>query len=316
VDAQSVFDFLATFVELNTPATQAQLGNLAVLTTNVTEKTQLQAYAHDARYMPEVFEKRRSVIDLLEEFPSCLLPFAAYVDMLKPLQPRQYSISSSPLALPSNVVTITYDVYDAPALSGAKARFQGVASTYLSDQPIGGKIRCMVRPTNIAFHLPSDSSVPIVMIAAGTGIAPMRGFLQERAALADSGHNVLGPAILYFGCRDSQHDFIYKDELQAWEKQGIVQVRPTFSRAPVEKGAERNMHRYVSERIYEERQELEELFRNGAKIFVCGSAAKVGKSVKETCIKIYREAKGVDEGEAVEWLRKASENRFVTDLYS
>lgn len=154
------------------------------------------------------------------------------------------------------------------------------------------------------------------MIAAGTGLAPMRGFLQERAALAASGSNVPGPAILYFGCRDPGLDFIYKDELMAWQAQGIVQVRTTFSRAPVERGAESNMHKYVSERIWDEREELTELFRNGAKIFVCGSAVKVGKSVKDTCIKIYQEAQGVGEDEAREWLRKASENRFVTDLYS
>jgi len=242
--------------------------------------------------------------------------------MLKPLQPRQYSISSSPLALPPNVATITYDVYDAPALSGSKSRFKGVASTYLSNLPVGGKVRCMVRPTNIAFHLPSDPTVPIIMIAAGTGLAPMRGFLQERAAIlaaasSSSGtRKTLGPAILYFGCRDPEHDFIYKDELMAWEKQGIVAVRPTFSRAPVEVGAERNMHKYVSERIWEEREELKGLFRQGAKIFVCGSAVKVGKSVKDTCVKIYMEAKGVGEEEAREWLRKTSENRFVSDLVS
>jgi cytochrome P450/NADPH-cytochrome P450 reductase len=242
--------------------------------------------------------------------------------MLKPLSPRQYSISSSPLAAAqfdttkshtqqTMIASITYDVHDTSAWSGNGRIFKGVASTYLSVCEPGARIRCFVRPTNAAFHLPPDPETPIIMIAAGTGIAPMRGFIQERAAIASGGQQKLGPAILYFGCRHHEKDFIYAEELKQWEKDKVVSVRPAFSKI-----GPTGSVKYVPERMWDEREEIAKLFLDGAKIFVCGSASKLAKSTAEICKKIWLEKNpGKSDEDANEWLDKQKEDRYVSDVF-
>jgi len=283
------------------------------------ERKAIEELSSDAKFKEEVLAKRISILDILDDYPSCSLDFAAYLDMLKPLSPRQYSISSSPLATPIGddadpkpvIASITYDVLSAPARSGHNRVFRGVASTYLSHKGAGSKIRCFVRATNAGFHLPRDAAVPIIMVAAGTGIAPMRGFVQERALAAAASGRAPGRALLYFGCRDAERDFLYRDELAAWEAQGVVEVRPAFS----QRGPEPR-YRHVPDRIWAEREELEALFREGAKIFLCGSASKLAKSANEVIQKIWLEKHpGKTEQDAFEWLQKQREERYVTDVF-
>ena len=243
--------------------------------------------------------------------------------MLKPLAPRQYSISSSALAQSATAgptkdagpftASISYDVYKAPALSGHGRTFQGVASTFLSDRAIGARIHCYVRSTNIGFHLPPEPKTPVIMIAAGSGIAPMRGFIQERAAIAKArGQDALGPALFYYGCRDFEKDYMYADELGEWERQGAVEMRPAFSR----RGPGPESYKYVPDRLWAEREELRQLYRGGAKVYLCGSAGKLAKSVNETLKKMYLEDhEGRSEEEAEKWLEGIKSDRYVTDVF-
>ena len=301
--------------------TQRQISTLLDATTDANERKALERFATDDDvYQAEILQRRFSIIDILEDTPSCTIDMAAYLDMLKPLVPRQYSISSSPLATTRNladedtdaplIASVSYDVHSAPSWSG-HGQFKGVASTHLARLGPGSKIRCFVRPTNAGFHLPVDPETPVIMIAAGTGLAPMRGFVQERAVLAAAGRTV-GPAILFFGCRDAETDYIYKEELAQWEKEGAVTVRPAFSRNGPE-----GVPKYVHERMWDEREELAELFVNrGAKIFVCGSAAKLAKSASEVTQKIYRERHPEQtEKEAFDWLQGIRETRYVSDVF-
>lgn len=248
------------------------------------------------------------------------------MDMLKPLAPRQYSISSSPTAHPHDTnksaendivtATITYDVHCAPARSGHNRTFHGVASTYLSTLTPNTRLHCYVRRTNSTFHLPQDPSVPLIMIGAGTGIAPFRGFIQERAALASAGAHALGPALLYFGCRDSSSDFIYKDEFAAWQAQGAVEVRPAFSKRGPQGEDGGKTFKYTHERMWAEREELKTLYKKGAKIFLCGSASKLAKSTAEVLKKIWMEAnEGAGEDEAEKWLEVQKVDRYVSDVF-
>lgn len=181
-----------------------------------------------ANYAKEVSEKRVSVLDILEANPEVQPTFAKFLDMLPPMRARQYSISSSPLWSPQRV-TLTISVVKAPALSGKGEEFMGVASTYLDGLQPGDKVQMAVRPSN-AFHLPTDPSVPIVMIAAGSGIAPMHGFIQERALQMAAGRDV-GKMLLFFGCRSPEEDYLYsKTDLDEWTRLGLLEVRPAFSR--------------------------------------------------------------------------------------
>lgn len=278
-------------------------------------------------FQREVTEKRTTILDILEDNPGVTLPFAKYLNMLKPLTPRQYSVSSSPLANSTVVqsadgtptqkltVSITYDVHEQPSLSG-HGEFHGTASTFLARKEPGEKLRCFIRPTNVNFHLPLDPSVPIIMICAGSGIAPMRGFIQERAVIKANRNTALGPALLYFGCRDYNEDFVYADELKKWEDGGIVSLRPCFSqRGPDGEG---KGPKHVPDRMWDERDELAGLVAGGAKIFVCGSARRLGKSAADVCKKIWlerHEGEGVGEKEAEEWLESVKEDRYVSDTF-
>ena len=298
--------------------TQRQLEVLIAYATSDVDKSALKSLTSDGEFQSQVIDRNYSLIDVLEDHSSVALPLASYIDMLKPLAPRQYSISSSPLTEqhhPSQEIftaTITYDVHTAPARCGGHRTFHGVATSYLANLRPGSRIHCFVRPTNAAFHLPSDPSVPIIMIAAGTGIAPMRGFIQERAAIASARAIQLGPALLYFGCRDYEKDYIYKEELAEWEQQGVITVRPCFSK----RGPDADVYKYVPDRLWAEREELVKMFEGGSKTFLCGSAGKLAKSTAEVLKKIWLERhpeKNAEEAE--EWLQTQKEDRYVTDVF-
>ena len=138
-----------------------------------------------ARYREDVLAKNVSLIDLLEEYRACELPFNVYLEMLPPLAPRYYSISSSPL-VDSARLSITVGVVEGPARSG-RGEYHGVCSTYLAEQADGSVIDGFVRPPSTPFVLPEDPSTPMIMVGPGTGLAPFRGFLQERAAVKRGG---------------------------------------------------------------------------------------------------------------------------------
>lgn len=153
------------------------------------------------------------------------------------------------------------------------------------------------------------------MVAAGTGIAPFRGFIQERAAQASAGRK-LAPAIFVFGSRRPKEFDSYNDELAQWEKSGAVSVRYAYSReSDASEGCE-----YVQDRIWKDKQEVADIFRNHGKIFVCGSPS-VSNAVKDVCKKIYadiREQNGekkTDE-EMQEWFDGLDKERFATDVFA
>ena len=143
---------------------------------------------------------------------------------------RQYSISSSPLVDPQRA-TLTISVIDAPAISGRNEPFLGVASTYLANLRPNDRVQLSVRPSNAAFHPPTDPSVPLIMFSAGSGLAPIRGFLQERAVQKRAGRDV-ATSLMFFGCRSPSQDYLYSDsDLKEWAELGVVDIRPAFSRA-------------------------------------------------------------------------------------
>ena len=149
------------------------------------------------------------------------------------------------------------------------------------------------------------------MIAAGTGVAPFRAFVQERAHVLTSNPAVkLAPTLLYLGSRYSDKDALYVSELTAWEKLGAVTVRRTYSK---EKQKSKGCA-YVQERIWEEREEVMRLWEMGAKVFVCGKAG-LAEGVREVLKKAWGERRCGSEGEweGAEWL---GGKRFVVDVFT
>lgn len=307
-------DVLGAYVELAQPATKRSVVALSGATKDEETKAALQRLGGED-YLTEVNAKRLSVLDLLEKHPSIELPFATFLSLLPPMRVRQYSISSSPLWNPNNL-TLTYAVLDAPALSGTGQRYVGVATSYLASLEAGDKLHVAIRPSHASFHLPVDSEkTPVLCIAAGSGLAPFRGFIQERAAMLGAGRK-LAPAILFFGCRSPGQDDLYREELDKWEAAGAVDVRRAYSRKP--DASEGCVH--VQDRLWHDRKEVQALWGEGAKVFVCGSRG-VGDAVRETAIRIYvdgaKENHGKDMSveEATEKFDAVRNERYATDVF-
>jgi cytochrome P450/NADPH-cytochrome P450 reductase len=247
------------------------------------------------------------VFDLLEEHPACELPFHVYLEMLSPLAPRYYSISSSPSGDPARC-SVTVAVVEAPASSG-RGVYKGICSNYLATRRAGETIHATVRETKAGFRLPHDASVPIIMIGPGTGLAPFRGFLQERAALKARGAR-LGPAMLFFGCRHPDQDFLYAEELKAFAAAGVTELYTAFSRAEGPKTYVQNLIAAEGERVWS-------LIENGAIIYVCGDGGKMEPDVKATLVSIYRERAGVAADAAQRWIDDlGAKSRYVLDVWA
>jgi cytochrome P450/NADPH-cytochrome P450 reductase len=275
-------------------------------------KPKLEAYVGDdtassERYRSEVLGKRKSVFDLLEEHPACELPFHAYLEMLSLLAPRYYSISSSPSS-DSSRCSVTVGLVQGAASSG-HGTYKGVCSNYLASRRAGEVIHATIRETKAGFRLPDDPSTPIIMIGPGTGLAPFRGFLAERAARKAKGAT-LGPAMLFFGCRHPDQDFIYADELKAFAAEGIAELHVAFSRAEGPKT-------YVQDLIAAQKGQVWSLIEKGAITYVCGDGGKMEPGVKATLLAIYREQTGADEAAARRWIDDlGTGQRYVLDVWA
>jgi len=311
-DAVSVGRLLTDFVELQQVATRKQIQIMSEHTRCPVTKPKLMAFvgedaAASERYRSEVLNKRKSVFDLLEEHPACELPFHAYLEMLSLLAPRYYSISSSPSGDAARC-SVTVGVVEGPANSG-RGTYKGICSNYLASRRAGETIHATIRETKAGFRLPDDASVPIIMIGPGTGLAPFRGFLQERAALKAKGAG-LGPAMLFFGCRHPLQDYLYADELKAFEATGITELHTAFSRTDGPKSYVQNLVAAQQERVWS-------LIENGAIIYVCGDGGKMEPDVKAALVTIYRERRGADADAGQRWIDElGTKNRYVLDVWA
>ena len=220
---------LACCVELQDVATREDIALMARHTADPARREELEALAAAGRggYRDTVLAPHRSLIDLLEAYPACAMPFEVYLDRLPPLHPRYYSISSSARTSPG-VCSITVGVLRGPGRSGG-GQFTGVCSGYLDRNPERSTIFAFVRKPSIPFRPPDNPHVPMIMVGCGTGLAPFRGFIAERADLKAGGVPV-GESLLFFGFRDPDRDYLYQDELRGYEEAGVVRVRAAPSR--------------------------------------------------------------------------------------
>ncbi|KAL4884295.1 cytochrome P450 [Aspergillus karnatakaensis] len=331
-------DIFSTYVELSQPATRKDLRTMADATTDAATQTTLKSLAND-KYSTEILNKGISVLDILEQYPTINLPLGSFLLMLPSMRMRQYSISSSPLTNPSTA-TITISILDAPSRSRTSGpRHLGVATSYLDSLSPGDHLQVTVRQNSASgFRLPTDpENTPIILIAAGSGIAPFRGFLQERAELVkqaqEQGKEMkLAPALLFFGVRAPGVDDLYREQLEEWQGSGIVDVRWAFSRAPDAEGSASAAAKHVDERIWADREDFVALWRGGAKVYVCGSGG-VAESVRGVLVRIVRgeierkrndgededgegkEKKESDEERAEKWVDEQRNVRYVMDVF-
>ncbi|KAH9899295.1 fatty acid hydroxylase [Cubamyces lactineus] len=304
----SVFSLLSGYVELCQPATTRDLRALLSIQSSDATKAALDDLS--ASYAEKVIAKRLSVLDILEDHPDLDLPFGAYLEMLPPMRVRQYSISSSPLHDPQRP-SLTVSVVESPALSGRKDPFLGVASTFLSGLRPGDMVQLAVRGSAAAFHPPEDVRVPMIMFAAGSGLSPMRGFLQERAVQKKAGRDV-ARSTLFFGCRSPEEDFLYSDsDLREWQELGIVDVRPAFSRCP-----EKSLGcKYVQDRVWHDRDVVKQAYdHQNARLFTCGSG-KMAQGIKKVLTELIKESRSCSDEEAARLFERAIQGRYATDIF-
>ncbi|QIW94592.1 hypothetical protein AMS68_000110 [Peltaster fructicola] len=308
----SALDLFGAYLELSQPATRRNVLMLIEATDDELIKGALLELMTD-NFNAAITEKRVSLLDLLERYPSVQLPLGSFVASLIPMRVRQYSIASSPLA-GAQRVTLVYDVLDGPSTAGG-SRHIGVASNYLSSLRPGDIIHASIKASHQPFHIPEDDNTPVVMIAAGAGLAPFRGFIEERAAYLAAGRT-LAPAHLFFGCRGPTRDDLYRDELDAWQAAGAVVTHRSYSRAPEHSGG----MKHINEVILAERKLLIALWERNAKVYVCGSRA-VGESVKQAFLNIAGEMardRGEDDAEDCmqRWFEGIRNQRYTTDVFT
>ncbi|OWR29606.1 NADPH--cytochrome reductase [Saccharibacillus sp. O23] len=302
-------ELLTGSVELQEPATRAQLKELAEKTVCPPHKVEIEALMKDEEtYKREVLFKRLTMLDILEKYRACEMEFQRFLTLLPPLKPRYYSISSSPKLDPKRL-SLTVAVVRGPA-RGGNGEYAGIASNYLAGLPEGAEVSAFVRDPGSGFALPEDPATPIVMVGPGTGLAPFRGFLQARRVLKEQGA-VLGEAQLYFGCRSPETDFLYRDELESYAEEGIVKLHTAFSRV------EGQPKTYVQHRMAENTAEVIRLLDAGGIFYVCGDGVHMAPDVETTLRRSYRDVHGVSEEEAQRWLNDLEDaGRYVKDVWT
>ncbi|MDI6101407.1 cytochrome P450 [Actinoplanes sp. NEAU-A12] len=300
---------LTDFVELQEPATRGQIEALAEHTQCPWTTRQLAAWTSDttearAAYADEILAKRVSVLSLLERFPAIELPFGAFLELVGTIKPRFYSISSSPAVDPS-LVTITVGLVDGPSRSG-NGRYRGMCSQYLARLGPGDIFYGHIRVPAPPFRPPVDPATPMILIGPGTGFAPLRGFLQERALLSAS-----GPVKLFYGCRHPEHDWLYRPEMEQWAADGVTDLHLAFSAVPS------HPHRFVQEALAEQGDAVWELLEQGAHIYLCGDGARMAPAVRDELYAIFRRHTGATADEAEAWLRSLeADGRYQQDVFA
>ncbi|MGH3145482.1 MAG: NADPH--cytochrome reductase, partial [Rubrobacter sp.] len=308
----AVHELLTGYVAVQYVARRSQIAVLADYTECPPEKEKLLALGGDdpdsvELYRKEILEKNVSLIDLLEEYRSCELPFNIYLELVPALKPRYYSISSSPLVDPGKC-SITVGVVEGLARSG-RGSYRGVCSSYLAELPEGSEVEGFVRPPSTPFMPPEDPSTPMIMVAAGTGLAPFRGFLQERAVEKSEGKQV-APSSLFFGCRNPEQDYIYEDELEGFAREGLADLECAFSRV------EGQPKTYVQNRIEAQADDVWPLIQAGAVIYLCGDAGRMAPDVEKAFVALYRQKSGADEQDGEAWMADLkSSQRYRVDVW-
>ena len=254
------------------------------------QPTQLAHYAHTT-----------PLLSMIQHYPVSI-DAQSWVDFLRPLVPRMYSIASAQDEVDNEVhlslAVVEYDYQNHP--------FTGVASHYLSQQlNENDELRVFVE-ANPRFRLPADSSLPIIMIGAGTGIAPYRAFMQQREH-----DEATGKAWLVFGNQAFIDDFLYQSEWQRWHKLGLLHKTSfAWSRQHPDR------KEYVQHKLLENGTELWQWLQQGAHVYVCGDATHMAKAVEHSLLQVIREQGQLTAEAAEDYLDQLRETqRYQRDVY-
>ncbi|KAK9905499.1 hypothetical protein WJX75_000993 [Coccomyxa subellipsoidea] len=270
----------------------------------VTQEEKLKQLIASGEASIEAYFEPRHVTDVLHDFNEANPDLQKVLAALRPLLPRLYSISSSMLegqrSVQITVATVRYESLGRPRI--------GVTSTYLAERLKVGDVVPVYIHKNPDFRLPEDPARPIIMVGPGTGLAPFRAFMQERL-LGKADGTSLGQAVLYFGCRRSDQDYLYGDLLEGWAASGSLTLFTAFSRQQAHKV-------YVQDRLRESGQLLWRLLESGGHFYVCGDAAHMAGAVEEALLAIIEAQQGNGPEAARAYLADlTAQQRYQRDIW-
>jgi sulfite reductase (NADPH) flavoprotein alpha-component len=274
------------FAKATEPAEKAKLGGLL---------------APESKEILAEYLDQREFVDLLAEYPSAQFTAQEFVDHLRKLMPRLYSIASSPKVFPSEIhLTVAVVRYR----TNERDRV-GVCSSFLAERAQVGSTAVPVFVSHSHFGPPEDGAKDVIMVGPGTGIAPFRAFVQDRKASGATGRNWV-----FFGDQHKATDFLYEEEWDAYVKEGAVtRLDTAFSRDQLEKV-------YVQDRMRENAAEIWAWLQGGAYFFVCGDAKRMAKDVDTALIDIVGAQGKLDAAQAADYVKQLKKDkRYQRDVY-
>lgn len=263
-----------------------------------------------AKYQEWIQDSCRNIVHVLEDLPSCRPPVDHICELLPRLQPRYYSISSSSKLYPTTVhVTAVLVKYQ----TKTGRVNHGVATTFLSQKhPLNGeplpRVPIFIRKSQ--FRLPAKTETPVIMVGPGTGLAPFRGFIQERDFNKKDGKDI-GQTILYFGCRKRAEDYIYEEELEDYAQRDTIKLRAAFSRDQPQKV-------YVTHLLEADMDLLWNVIgEKKGHFYICGDAKNMATDVRNILLKVLQSKGNMSESEAVQYIKKMeAQKRYSADVWS
>lgn len=326
---------LSKYVDFRTVPRKAFFRMLVDYTEKEGEKRRLQELCSTQGtkdYTTYVREQCVGLIQILRTFPSCLPPIERILEMLPHLLPREYSIASY-TERDQKSLKFVFNVIELPIFQENK-RF-GLCTSWLDSitenmrnlsDGMEEKMKTITLNENklslyfrrpSPFRFPKDPSKPLIMIGPGTGVAPFIGFLQKRNYLKLKQPTVeLGKAVLFFGCRYSEKDFLYKDELQTFKESGILtDLFTCFSREQI---SDEFHLKYVQDNVkLQKNMVLDLLFEKDGAVFICGDAKHMGRDVTNTFVELIEEYKSLSKLDAIKLLNELRQNeQFLEDVWT
>ena len=301
----TVAQLLGDFVELSDPVSRRAIAAVAAQTRCPDTRRKLEAI--DDTAFDDLTAKRTTLLDLLDAYPAAELSLDSLVELSAAISPRIYSIASSPL-VDCQVADLIVGTMAAPAWSGL-GEHRGFASGYMAGVEPGAQVFGYVRRPNPPFAPPEDPSVPMILIGPGTGFAPLRGFLQERAHQKAAGEDVAA-SLLFFGCRLPDHDWICREDMERWQAEGVAEPYLAFSAVPS------HPWRFVQDALWAEQERVWTGLQAGANVYLCGDGKHMAPAVRDTLIRIQMQQVGDEHAAGSEWLNDMIEQgRFHQDVF-
>ncbi|XP_059511074.1 nitric oxide synthase, brain isoform X1 [Stegostoma tigrinum] len=307
----TIFQVFKYYLDITTPPSPLLLQQFALLAKNEEQKKRLEVLSKGLQEYEEwKWYNNPTVVEVLEEFPSVQVPTTLLLTQLPLLQPRYYSISSSPDMYPDEI-HLTVAVVSYRTRDGEGSLHHGVCSSWLNRIDTDETVPCFVRGAP-SFRLPKDPMVPCILIGPGTGIAPFRSFWQQRLHDIEQKGVKVCPMTLVFGCRQSKIDHIYREETIQVKSKGVFQELYTaYSREPTKpkKYVQDILSEQLSDQIFKVLQE------QAGHIYVCGDVTMAGDVLKtiQHILKQYGKMSLEDAGVSISKLR--DENRYHEDIF-